>query len=58
MTLLADFVVSIIGMLIELFIPNSVEVAGESHDSLSPGSDVYAQPSRLRRLCFPPLENK
>ena len=58
MSLIVQAVVGIIGMLIELFIPNSVEVARAVHDKDAPSSDVYAQPSRLRRLCFPPLEDE
>jgi len=58
MGLIVQLIVSIVGMLIELFVPNSVEVAREASDKNAPSSDVYARPSRLRQLCFPPIEDK
>jgi len=58
MNLIVQAVVGIIGMLIELFVPNSVETARETRDPNAPSSGVYAHPSRLRQLCFPPLEDE
>lgn len=58
MGLIVQAVVGIIGMLIELFVPNSVEVAREVRDKNAPSSDAFAAPSRLRQLCFPPLEDE
>ena len=58
MGLIVQLIVSIIGMLIELFVPNSVEVAREASDKNAPDPHVYARPSRLRQLCFPPLEDE
>ena len=58
MNLIVQLVVGIIGMLIELFVPNSVEVARETRDKNAPSPGTFAQPSRLRSLCFPPIKDE